>query len=757
MAVGGQLAVSLTPSAGNQVLSAAGCPGVLQGTLYQLGPVTAACSLKVQFGAAAVSFADGALEAAVRKALGFSASRVITASDMAQLTELNVFQGGVKSLLGLETATNLRSLELTGNPLQDLAPLAGLRRLATLVIANTQVANLEPLKDVPLRTLSISSTPVTDLAPIASLKSLSRLSMGGTRVIDLEPLRRSSLGPGDYVDMGSSSDGCLYTVGYSRPLSDISFLRGRGVQVYFFDEKLRSTGCPNSFAQTQVSLQAEISSPTNMSLTWALTSADTGAWRCELHPDLTFQQPAEPLLRINDCPRSSGAEVNIGDGQSAKTFVVEDGLGGRISRTLAPTRGANAGPIDSITFAGFDFGQSVVKANPRLVANREALVRIHVLADQSQTAPAGTLTLKLGEQSQVVNLTKPATLPSLLQLTSLSRSYTAVVPAAWVQPGLSLQMQLANGLSRTLVPVVGAGSVLYLTLVPITSGGSSPQVPTAAAVERNLKTIWPLAQVVVRTHEPVDLSFPSADEGLAQLADLQAREGDTSYVFGLVSPAAPNFNVGGLAYVGGKVGLGLDATHDPSGLTMAHEIGHMFGLFHVNCGSPSGIQNDYPYPTTNIGSVGINYSLSRLILPNSASDIMSYCQPQHVSDFSYQRAQAHLEANPPIAFPATSLSRAAAAPQLQSFVVRGHLTGAGEWIIRQALPSPLPVEEAPAGDYSAEVTDAQGNSHTAPLRFMRIDHEEQVSNRHFSISLPVLEGQSLIIRRGDQVVFEAAL
>ncbi|HNG59987.1 MAG TPA: hypothetical protein PKZ52_09180, partial [Cellvibrionaceae bacterium] len=456
-------------------------------------------------------------------------------------------------------------------------------------------------------------------------------------------------------------------------------------------------------------------------------------------------------------PRQSGAEVNIADGQSAKTFVIEDGLGGRISRTLTPSRGANAGPIESITFAGFDFGQSVVKANPRLVANREALLRIHVLADQAQTAPAGTLTLKLGEQSQVVNLTKPTSLPSLLQLTSLSRSYTAVVPANWVQPGLSLQMQLANGLSRTLAPVVGTGSVLYLTLVPITSGGSSPQMPTAAAVERNLKTIWPLAQVVVRSHEPVDFSFPSADEGLAQLADLQAREGDTSYVFGLVSPAAPNFNVGGLAYVGGRVGMGLDATHDPSGLTMAHEIGHMFGLFHVNCGSPSGIQNDYPYATTNIGSVGINYSLNRLILPTSASDVMSYCQPQHVSDFSYQRAQSHLETNPPIPFPATSLSRAAAAPQLQSFVVRGHLTGAGEWVIRQALPSALPVEEVPAGDYSAEVTDTQGKIYSAELRFMRIDHDEQISNRHFSISLPVLEGQKLVIRRRGEVVYEGQL
>lgn len=676
---------------------------------------------------------------------------------MTQLTQLSLGQAGVKSLEGLQTAVNLRELDVNGNPLTDLSALSGLRRLATLNLANTQVSSLAGLQDLPLRNLTLTGSKLADLSQIPSFKSLNRLAMGSTPIIDLEPLRRSSLGAGDILEIGSSSDSCLYTAGYSRPLSDIAFLRARGLQVYFFDEKMRNSGCPNAMAQTSVEAQAEVSSPSSMSVSWQITSSDSGAWRCELHPDLTFQQPAEPLLRINDCPRTSGAEVDISSGQTPKTLVIEDGLGGRISRTLVPTRGANAGPIASITLAGFDFGQSVVKANPRLVANREALVRVHVLADTAQTAPAGTLTLNLGEQSLLLNLTKPSTLPTLLQLTSLTRSYSAIIPAAWVQPGLSLQLQLANGLSRTLVPVVGSGTVLYLTLVPITSAGSSPQMPTSTAVERNLKTIWPLAQVVVRSHEPVDLSFPSADEGLAQLADIQAREGDTSYVFGVISPAAPNFNVGGLAYVGGKVGIGLDATHDPSGLTMAHEIGHMFGLFHVNCGSPSGVQNDYPYPTSNIGSVGINYSLNRLILPTSASDVMSYCQPQHVSDFSYQRAQAQLEANPPIPFPAASLGLAAAAPQVQSYIVRGHLTAAGEWIVRQALSSSLPVEAVPSGDYSAEVIDSQGTRHLAPVHFLRIDHDEQVSNRHFTISLPPLAAQTLMIRRGGEVVYEGLL
>lgn len=745
------------PSGGSRVVSAVGCPGALAGNTFELGPLSTACTLSVQFGAGSVVFEDANLEAAVRKTLGLTSASVISAANLSALTTLNVFESGVNSLSGLESAINLRSLDLTGNTLTDLSPLSGLTKLTTLKLANTPVSDLKPLRSLPISSLNLSASAVVDLSEIPSLKKLSLLYLAGTRVIDLEPLRRSSLGPGDTLDLGTSSEGCLYTAGYSRPLVDISYLRDLGVRVQFIDERLRNTGCPNSIAQTNVSLNAELTAPTDLSVTWSFVSADTGAWRCELHPDLTFQQPAEPLARIDNCPRESSLAMDFSGIQTPKMFVVEDGLGGRLTRTLMPTRGANAGPAATVSIVGFDFGQSVIKSNPRLVANREALVRVHVVADQSQVAPNGTLTLHLGEQSQVINLTKPTNLPTLLQLTNLTRSYSAVIPANWVQPGLSLQVQLANGLSKTLLPVVGTGTVFYLTLVPITSAGTSPQMPTSAAVERNLKTIWPLAQVVVRTHEPIDLDFNAPDEGLAQLADIKAREGDTSYVFGLLSPAAPNFNVGGLAYVGGKVGMGLDVSHDASGLTMAHEIGHMFGLFHVNCGSPAGIQYDYPYTTTDIGSIGINYALTRLILPTSASDVMSYCQPQHVSDFSYQHAQAYLEAHPPVPFASSAAARAAAAPRVQSFVVSGHISASGVWTIRQALPSVLPVEEVAEGEYTAEVLDAQGSSQSAALHFWQIDHSDHVTNRHFSISLPPINGYLIKIRHSGQIVFEMPL
>jgi hypothetical protein len=136
---------------------------------------------------------------------------------------------------------------------------------------------------------------------------------------------------------------------------------------------------------------------------------------------------------------------------------------------------------------------------------------------------------------------------------------------------------------------------------------------------------------------------------------------------------------------------------------------------------------------------------------------MSYCQPQHVSDFSYQRAQNFLESNPPKPFAVASATSASAAVRTQSFVVRGHLAADGSWQIRQAIASALPVEDVISGEYSAEIIDAQGVSQTAPLRFWQIDHSEGITNRHFSISVGPIEGQILKIRHNGQLIFEGPL
>jgi Leucine-rich repeat (LRR) protein len=102
-------------------------------------------------------------------------------------------------------------LEFDGEKgLSDLAPLAGLSALQTLVLDRTQVSDLTPLAELrALRRLSLDRTQVGDLTPLAGLRALQALVLDNSRVNDLTPLvelialQRLSLGNTLVSDLAS--------------------------------------------------------------------------------------------------------------------------------------------------------------------------------------------------------------------------------------------------------------------------------------------------------------------------------------------------------------------------------------------------------------------------------------------------------------------------------------------------------------------------------------------------------------------------
>ncbi|MBC7771147.1 MAG: thrombospondin type 3 repeat-containing protein, partial [Pyrinomonadaceae bacterium] len=109
-----------------------------------------------------------------------------------------------------------------------------------------------------------------------------------------------------------------------------------------------------------------------------------------------------------------------------------------------------------------------------------------------------------------------------------------------------------------------------------------------------------------------------------------------------------------------KFSTGSSSAFDgPSGgTTLAQEIAHNYnGAFgnrwqHVNCGTPDGINPNYPYATNTIGpSGGTNYygydSISKSVIPPStARDYMSYCDPNWVSDYTWRGIQNEIGLSP---------------------------------------------------------------------------------------------------------------
>src|SRR4029079_14363205 len=70
--------------------------------------------------------------------------------------------------------------------------------------------------------------------------------------------------------------------------------------------------------------------------------------------------------------------------------------------------------------------------------------------------------------------------------------------------------------------------------------------------------------------------------------------------------------------------------------TSVHEIGHTHGRDHSPCGGAAGADPSYPYQGAIIGKWGYNLLTQQLYNPNNVTDVMGYCQPIWVSDFTFK-------------------------------------------------------------------------------------------------------------------------
>ena len=131
---------------------------------------------------------DGVLKTSIKEALKKERKQPITQADMNTLTSLGAGPE-VKSLIGLETATNLQTLHLYSNAISDVTPLANLVNLQTLHLSGNAISDLTPLAPlVNLQTLHLSGNAISDLTPLAPLVNLQTLRLNDNQVSDLTPL-----------------------------------------------------------------------------------------------------------------------------------------------------------------------------------------------------------------------------------------------------------------------------------------------------------------------------------------------------------------------------------------------------------------------------------------------------------------------------------------------------------------------------------------------------------------------------------------
>ena len=128
---------------------------------------------------AVAAFADSALEAAIRAALG-KPDDELTEDDLLSLTQLEAQARGISDLTGIGKLRNLTVLDLSKNKIEDISPLSALTRLILLDLTGNQIDDVSPLTALAvLEALVLDDNHIQDIAPLLQLEHLNSLELTG--------------------------------------------------------------------------------------------------------------------------------------------------------------------------------------------------------------------------------------------------------------------------------------------------------------------------------------------------------------------------------------------------------------------------------------------------------------------------------------------------------------------------------------------------------------------------------------------------
>ncbi len=237
-----------------------------------------------------------------------------------------------------------------------------------------------------------------------------------------------------------------------------------------------------------------------------------------------------------------------------------------------------------------------------------------------------------------------------------------------------------------------------------------------AVIRDKLYATYPVSEVVVRVDPPMawDRAVGNYNQWanlLDAVSDLRnaADEPPNTYYYGLGNPSdtlngycyygcflglsnLPGNNQLSNEYHRASIGLGYRAQSTAVD-TLVHEVGHANGREHAPCGGASGVDRDYPYNQANLGSWGYDLLSGDLYGPAEAKDMMGYCVPVWVSDYTFEGLRDRIVR-------VSQQTRGARQP-----VTRLRLDGAGNTSRRGTVDVAPPIGPA---DVEVQLFDASG-------------------------------------------------
>ena len=136
-----------------------------------------------------VNIPDANLRAVIADSLGKARDEAITRAEMATLTRLEARNADISDLIGLQFATNLTYLRLTGNAITDLSALCDLTNLTHLVLFGNAITDISALSNLTnLKQLNLNDNSVSDISVLANLINLRHLWLTRNAITDLSAL-----------------------------------------------------------------------------------------------------------------------------------------------------------------------------------------------------------------------------------------------------------------------------------------------------------------------------------------------------------------------------------------------------------------------------------------------------------------------------------------------------------------------------------------------------------------------------------------
>ena len=369
-----------------------------------------------------------------------------------------------------------------------------------------------------------------------------------------------------------------------------------------------------------------------------------------------------------------------------------------------------------------------------MVAGRPTVARVYVTV--SGVTEASNVIVEASASRNGIPLpgsprrSDPRTVTTGVSRGNYASSFNLALPAEWLSGNVRLSIvvdpdnritevnETNNSLTQTLEFL--AVPRLDLTIVPVqythTPNGRTYPAPTRDTVSDWVMRAYPIPGINVRLRAPIsftgDLRSGNEWERLLDLiTDVKLSDGAPSsrVYYGLIPIANGSdrwfsSGIAGIGWVGLRASVGLDLTGstDAAGRLAAHEIGHNLGRFHAPCGVSGDPRQPFPYSNASIGPdvYGLDISRARVwspVAPDTTKDLMSYCQPQWVSDFTYQGLLNN--------------QRIYGASVMQSgagYLVRAVLTDDGATLEPVYALDGVTLDAPQRGEYTVELRDAAG-------------------------------------------------